>query len=350
MPIFNYDGPIKKYFEEKIRVSNEELKKLKAHCEANEDRIIKELKDNYDLSRNSFENQGSYAMKTLIQEDNNSYDIDDALIIDNDLLKDENGIELSPSEYKDLVLNAINDKRFRKEPQKLKNCVRVYYNEGHHVDIACIRKRFTFSGNEILELPSTDWKQTDPKEINTWFNKKITDLNENNKDSGSQLRRMIRYLKKFSRSRKSWNMPCGLILTMLAVENFEYYKRDDECFYWLLKNILNRLLNNGLVVYNLANKSEILTKTSYDADMKEFRDKLNETFEKISMLEKDNCSAKDAREAWEYVFNTNGFFKADEDDLNEKMNIITKGTAWTSSSGMIGLVGLKNMPHKFYGE
>ena len=59
MSIFDYNDQIQKFFNEKIKVSREELEKLKTSCESNEDRIINRLNNRFDVSRSSFVNQGS---------------------------------------------------------------------------------------------------------------------------------------------------------------------------------------------------------------------------------------------------------------------------------------------------
>lgn len=348
MSIFDYNDQIQKFFNEKIKVSREELEKLKTSCESNEDRIINRLNNRFDVSRSSFVNQGSYAMKTLISEEDNSYDIDDALIVDAVKLKDRYGNDLSTNEFKSIVLESLEDSRFTKSPQKLRNCIRVYYNEGYHVDVACLRRK-SLSWGTIIELASTNWKESNPKQINDWFSSKVQSYNEIYGDGGTILRRMIRYLKKFARSRTNWDMPCGLILTMLAVECFVYYKRDDECLYYLLKSIYSRLNNHGLIVQNLADGKEILTKSLCDPDMIELKSNLKAVLDKLEILEDDNCKAEDARGAWTYLFNNNGFFKKEDDILIDKANMIKKGEARTSSKGNIGLIGIKNLPHKFHG-
>lgn len=346
--IFDYNDQIKKFFDEKIRLSREELQKLKTSCESNEDRIIHGLNDLYNVSRNSFVNQGSYAMQTIIFEEDNSYDIDDALIIDAEKLKNKDGSYLSPNDFKDIVLESLNDSRFLKKPQKLKNCVRIYYNEGYHVDVACLRRK-SLSGIDTIELASTDWKESNPKQINDWFASKVKSYNKTCNDGGKMLRRMVRYFKKFARSRANWNMPCGLILTMLTVECFAYYERDDECLYYLLKNIYSRLNNYGLIVLNLADGKEALTKSACDSNMVELMKNLKTVLDKLEILEDRNCKAQDARIAWTYLFNNNGFFKEEDDILIDKANLIKKGEARTSSIGSIGLIGIKNWPHKFHG-
>lgn len=353
MNIYNYEAPLKKYFDEKIKISNEIKSKLKSNCESNEDRVINGLDEKYKITRASFVQQGSYAMQTIIQAENNEYDIDDAIIFDSSLLKNRNGNDLSANELKNLVLEAVKDERFVRAPEKLKNCVRIYYNEGHHVDMACLRKETDFFGDETIELASSDWKASNPQQINEWFKGKIESLNREKTDSGSRLRRMIRFLKRFSKSRPSWNMPCGLILTMLTVECFKNYDRDDECFYYLMKELSNRFNNDGLVVKNLADNSlwdkETLTKTSSDPSMIELRDKIKDVLDGLSILEKVECNSKDAREAWDNVFKTDGFLNEDWDDVVDKMNIIRSGKAKTSSWGTIGFSGLSNIAHKFHG-
>src|SRR6516165_8327667 len=93
------------------------------------------------------------------------------------------------------------------DPQRFDNCVRVYYAKGYHVDMPVYRRIVYRDARGDLyyyhELASTDWKRSDARHVNEWFER------ENNGKSpdtinGRQLRRIVRQVKKFARSRESW--------------------------------------------------------------------------------------------------------------------------------------------------
>jgi hypothetical protein len=165
------------------------------------------------------------------------------------------------------------------------------------------------------------WLASDPTEINKWFEERIQELNNSADGAGSQLRRMIRLLKRFARSRgDKWDMPNGLKLTMLAEECFKAVQdRDDEAFYNLLQSLKTRLDQN-LVVYNRAQNKDlkdVLTKSLSDGNMIELRDHIGEALSELKSITDDDCIKKSARKAWEWVFQSDGFFKDYDDKQDE---------------------------------
>ena len=108
---------------------------------ANRKRLKNRLKDtNFPLPQ-EFIKQGSYAMLTMVQDDDNDYDIDDGVYFAEEGLNDKDGKPLSPSVVRQRICDALQDKRFKKQPEVLKSCVRVYYDEGYHVDLPIYRIR-----------------------------------------------------------------------------------------------------------------------------------------------------------------------------------------------------------------
>lgn len=315
--MYNYNDQVTAYHNQKVNLPEATRAKLRGHRSANQDRIIRNIRDGVTVTKNSFVKQGSYAMWTTIQDVNNDYDIDDGLIMKREELVGDRGAEMSALQVRQMVLDAVEDDKFDRKPECLKNCVRVFYKEGHHVDIPCYRKFEDDSGEERIELASSDWKKSNPEEINRWFSNRVSELKKLRDGHGLQFRRMIRLLKRFCRSRSSWNMPSGLILTMLTSEKMPDYERDDECFYYLLSGLQTRL-NGSLVVTNHADSDwpqETLTKTLEDASMREFKQRVGEALDELDVLHDSDCTKKAARKAWDWVFKTNGFFdEFDGDD------------------------------------
>ena len=105
--------------------------------------------------------QGSYAMRTMIQHSAKDYDIDDGVYFKKDDLIGLGGADKTARAARQMVCEALEDDRFCTPPEVRKNCVRVIYNEGYHVDIPVYRT-YEKDGNDVYELASSDWKASDP--------------------------------------------------------------------------------------------------------------------------------------------------------------------------------------------
>lgn len=320
--MYNYNKQITAYHSEKVNLPEKVRDKLRGHRSANQDRIIRNISKGINVTKSSFVKQGSYAMRTTIQHEENDYDIDDGLMMKKEELVGERGAEMSALQVRQMILETVKDDKFSKQPESLKNCVRVFYQEGHHVDIPCYRTYVNDTGNTVIELASSDWKASNPEEINRWFSGRVEHLNSIRDGHGKQLQRMIRLLKRFCRSRASWNMPSGLVLTMLTSEKISNYERDDECFYYLLSGLKSRLAGS-LVVTNTADSKypkEQLTKSNEDAPMIELRNRIDEALKELAVLFEPNCTKKAARKAWDWVFKTDGYFDEYDDNDDDEGN------------------------------
>ena len=158
-------------------------------------------------------------------------------------------------------------------------------------------------------------------------------------------------------------MPNGLKLTMLVEECApSNYERDDEAFYWLLSKLKTRLATNLEVENRAQTKSpkDKLTKSTNDANMVELRTRVGEALDKLLILHHPECKPKQAREAWDWVFQSDGYFETYDKDavkahaLFSKAALVNAGLASTNGAGVIvrALVGagVPNLAHKFYGE
>lgn len=112
--------------------------------------------------------QGSYAMRTMIQNEDGDYDIDDGVYFTKEALVGSNGAQISALAARQMVCDALQDKRFKDTPEVRNNCVRIYYAapSNYHVDVPVyrrIRTRNAFTGEitDRYELASSDWKESD---------------------------------------------------------------------------------------------------------------------------------------------------------------------------------------------
>ncbi len=314
--MFDYNKQVRAYENEKVRLSDEARKDLLALRKANRDRLIANLGKTYTLGENHFIPQGSVAIWTAIQAADLNYDIDDGVWFNATelVVKTGNGERaLEPIELQKQVCQAVQHASFKRQPEVLYNCVRVFYNEGYHVDIPCFRwiDDGSSSGRQELAAKGNEWKPSDPTRINVWFNDRVEALNSGRSDSGRQLRRLVRLLKRFATSRgDKWDMPSGLKLMMLAEECFNHsFERDDEAYHILLKNLRARL-STSLVVLNRAQQvpQDALTKGVDDANMLQLRLHVGEALDHLAVTDSPLCTKKSAREAWDWVFQSDGFF------------------------------------------
>jgi Cyclic GMP-AMP synthase DncV-like, nucleotidyltransferase domain len=256
--------------------------------------------------------QGSYAMWTMVQDENQDYDIDDGVYFKLDQLKGPDGGEFSALAVRQMVCDALQDDKFSKPPEALKNCVRVYYNEGYHVDVPAYRrseKLNTWTGKTeyTYELASSQWEQSDPKEVTKWFNQVNTDLSPDSDATEGQFRRVVRLLKKFSRSRPSWKpqIATGFMITKLASEHFvASVGRDDISLRNTMKAIEFRLTYNTTIDHPVLSA----TITNQGDNRPSFlQQKLSENLVHLEVLDNANCSHAEAMAAWDKVFNLNWF-------------------------------------------
>ena len=189
-------------------------------------------------------------------------------------------------------------------------------------------------GEEQRELASADeWIQSDPTQVNRWFEDEIAKRNKATDGKGTQMRRLVQLLKRFCRSRKSWDMPNGMKLTMLVAEcQPAYSSRPDKAFRDLLEKLESRL-DGSKAIYNLAHRDKPqITKTSEDSNVCELLDRIKEALEKLEILDDHNCSKADAKGAWDWVFKSDGFFDDYDND----------GGKGSDAGGPKGAVGLAN--------
>ena len=118
----------------------------------------------------------------------------------------------------------MKDDKFNKQLDYKKNCVRIYYKDGHHVDMPIYKEYKDENDKTIHKLASSEWEESEPKSINRWFKEQ--------KKQKVELKKLVQFIKKWSRSRESWNLPSGLILTILTDEEYtSNYTRLDEKLY-----------------------------------------------------------------------------------------------------------------------
>lgn len=239
--------------------------------------------------------QGSMAMHTVVQNDENDYDIDVAIVFEKDNLKD-----LGPLAARNMVANALRrkTKQFNAEPEVKTSCIRIKYADGYHIDFAVYR-RYKENEDDIdykYEHAGAEWSERGIRAIEDWFKEAID-------KQGKELRKVIRLSKMFCKSRDSWvNMPSGLIQTVVTSEQLANYTRIDELFYYTMELIVNRLDNSVEVNAPFDNGRVLVSRNSDNTKMDNWKKRLSTQLEKLSVLFKDECTYFQAVEAWNEFF------------------------------------------------
>jgi hypothetical protein len=285
---------------------------MRERRDANRERLKKGLKDNNKPAPLEFKSQGSYAMKTMVQHPEKKYDIDDGVYFAKEDLVGERGADMSALQVRQMVRDVLDDGSFKTAPEVRKNCVRVYYEAGYHVDVPVYRRVTTkdASGAESYhyELASSDWKRSDARDVTDWFE------NENNrqspdKDNGRQLRRVTRQIKKYAKSRESWTnqILSGFGITKLVTECFRANAdREDTALHDTMKAIRDRL-NYNLVVAHPVTPNETITNGNDDPKARFLRDRLTEAVDNLAPLHEPDCTREKALKCWDKVFATTFF-------------------------------------------
>lgn len=121
--------------------------------------------------------QGSMAMHTVVQNDENDYDIDVGIVFESDNLD-----EIGPYAIKNILENALKRKmgQFAVEPLVKTSCVRMEYSNGYHVDFAIFKRSKIHLGNEYTyEHAGAKWSTRHIKALEEWFNTEASKTNDN---------------------------------------------------------------------------------------------------------------------------------------------------------------------------
>lgn len=333
--MFNCAKEILSYHDGKVTLPQSERTAMRDRRDRNRERIKKGLDENGKPKPLDFWSQGSYAMKTMVQHPDNNYDIDDGIYFDKEELKGSQGAYLTALAARQMVRDAVDDGSFKNPPEARKNCVRVYYAAGYHVDIPVYRRVVTknFWGQESVhyELAAADWVRSDARDVTNWFDEENKRQSPDDKN-GRQMRRQTRLIKKYAQSRPSWKgqIGSGFMITKLVTERYQSYAdREDKAFYYTIKGIHDRL-EYDLVVKHPVTPDATISKGSADPKARFLKEKLSDAINNLSVLFEDDCTEEKAMKAWDKVFNTTYF----TDKLAEKNKNAQKAAATGTSSSL----------------
>ncbi len=302
------------YHNEEVTLPHKDRTEMRGRRDINRRRLKSGLQRDNEPKPMDCRSQGSYSMRTMVQQPDKDYDIDDGVYFDKEKLKGARGGDKSANDAKEMVRKALHDDSFRWPPEKLKNCVRVYYAEGYHVDVPVYRQvteTNIWGENETyFELASTAWERSDPLAVTNWFLAANKDQSPDTANGG-QLRRIVRLLKTFSRSRTSWKdrIATGFMITTLVVEKYRPNATyEDKALYNTMVAVRDRL-NWDLKIKHPIVEGEMLTKGSDDGRTKFLLEKLDWAIEKLAVLFDPACTREQALKAWDQVFNATFFIE-----------------------------------------
>lgn len=299
------------FHRDNVTLSNKQQGEMRTRRDAGRTRLENGLKEAKKAQPKEVRSQGSYQMRTMVQDDDNEYDIDDGAYFASDDLKDGAGVALTPLAARQRVCDALVwDGRLKQEATVKRNCVRQVYSAGYHIDIPVYRIVTTKDENdepvEHCELASgDDWTRSDARAVTGWFNGLVGELNAGESD-GSQMRRITKLTKKFAR-RAGWKnkTTSGICITKLVVDDFQdSADRDDKALRETWKAIDKKLQNSTEIDHPVLDTP--LASEGDDA-VAFFRDCLNSALKTLEVLDKSDCMRKQAREAWDEVFDTDYF-------------------------------------------
>lgn len=231
-------------FLSKITISSEQRNNLQRGRNAIKQKIENYFSEELEVKTPEFYLQGSYALKTMVVPLNprDEYDLDDGVYLQH------TGNDLSdptPEKASNWIIEAVKN-HTKKKPQNLKNCVRVIYAEGYHIDLPVYRE---IKGQYYLgTLDGNEWIPSDARAFNDWFYTRL--------EKTEQMRSCIKYLKAW-KNFKGCELK-GIHITVLAGLNHVAVKdRDDKSLTETLEKIINYLKEERCIT-NPVDESENL--------------------------------------------------------------------------------------------
>ena len=259
-----------------------------------------------------YKNQGSYAMHTLNQCEHTDYDIDVAVIFEKD------DLPANAADARMRVRDALQEKmkgtNFSKDPDARRNAVTVWYSDGYHIDFAVYRRRTDWLGNTVIEhAGGDDWTARDPMAYTNWFTGQV---NSNSPPTAfqsvfgttvtvpkGQLRRIVRFVKAFARSRSAWALPGGIIISSLVCEVYKQNPtRDDVALVDTLKALLTRLKSSVQVENPVQPGFYFTSSDRRHREVERLRDELEAKLPSLDVLYLADCTRKQAMGAWDNIF------------------------------------------------
>ena len=309
---------INDYHDARVRLTDAQKALLEERRSANQDRVKRGLEASGAPTPISFVTQGSFAMRTIIKEPGNTFDLDEGIIFPRDALVGSGGADKTALDARKMVRDAVGDSTFGTRPKVKDNCVRIQYSDGIQVDMPVYRCEDD-SDQKELQLASVDWKQSHPKGVNKWFYRAC--------ETRDRLPLVVRLLKKLCKNRPSYSLPSGFVLTVLTLECYRGdSKRLDENMRRTIEAIHDRLTSNLTVAHPVV-VGEWLVQDVEDPRMTQLRELLTTAVEDLKALDRPIRWRSRALKTWKKVFHTDYFDPAITDAEAEEKAMTTRAEA-----------------------
>ncbi len=254
-----YNDEVKFYGNKEIR---DKKSSLKSDFKINFPTKFKDhFGDDFKSENIRFIDQGSYAIGTTINHESKAYDIDVATILNLDITKYSN-----PVEIKKIARDAL--KNTNRTPIIKWPCITVKYTkqgeEKYHIDFPVYANYngslYLARGYEFSNEYNRIWEPADPEGLNEYFKSKNLqidglNLSDEEKQQRNQKRRLIRYLKwwkaeNYSNPQSDSEVPPSISLTLLICKHFEFSKKDGKyndlgSFYKTVSDIISETFYDG---------------------------------------------------------------------------------------------------------
>ena len=296
---------IRDFHDKEVKLAESKQQDIRDKANANQQRIKRGLAEKGPKPV-GFWPQGSYAMRTMINRRKNDYDIDTGCYFNSGDIGD-----ITPSALRQKIRDAVTDERFNTPPEIKKNCVRIHYDEGYHVDVPVYK---VIGKNSVRLASAQEWLDSDPLRITQWFEQQVDAKNP------VDLRKIVRLLKAFCS-----NSPSGLVISVLASEIAIADCDDDEMLHQAMKDI-KALLDANLSVSLMGETLE-----PWDSAVTiKFRDRLAKALEDLAILDDPSSSKIDQLKAWHKVYPC-AFFEKLIEEIEETAASIRK--SWLAPAG-----------------
>lgn len=297
--MFDLSSEFKRFYRECVVLPETKQAELRASRKKNIKRFKFGLAEYNKLNQTDYEisetlTQGSMAMHTTVQDTNNDYDIDVALVMASKDIAD-----ISPLTLRRVVGESWDIKSGNMNiPAEVKTgCVRVRYSKGYHLDFSVFRE----NGRQY-EHAGKEWTERDIRAVTEWYN-------TCNKARGYELGKLVRLSKIFCKSRSQWQMPTGIIQTVLCQECFKPDIRLDKSFLATMFAIQNRLAHNKQVLIPVDGGRSLIYRVSDLTRVMNWQNRLSENICKVqAVLNAETCTAEQAIKAWGEFFNYPDFW------------------------------------------
>lgn len=270
-----------------ISISTTQRSTLQKSRNAIRSRTRKYFKEEFKVKVPKFFQQGSFALKTVINPLDGEYDLDDGVYLQH--LEDDRSDWPATETVHSQVFEAIENHTGQDAKDK-KNCIRIIYAGDHHIDLPV----YCFSNNDLYfaRKGEDQWIQSDPKAFSDWFLKTLN-------CSGEQMRSCVKYLKAW-KDFKNGDLT-GIMLTILVGQNYVgSEQRDDLSLSHTVSKIIQQLKSER-TIYNPVDYSENLLSEWSDSKI----DRAIEVLERLTGKAKEANDTTDkelASKKWVSVF------------------------------------------------